>query len=334
VNCRNCQDLFSLFLENDLSEDLYLQLDTHLDQCGACYTSFEHLKSARMILIDHAPKGRRVGLDFTQKVMRQIRTTQKGLPSIQRTLGWRNWAALAAAALLIAVGLRAVLPKLPLIPGPSTSGFRVIRALTHLEEPYSPGAPLDPGDIVVAERGGRIPLGGRILGVGPGGIVWVPPAKPSVPADQSQDHLVFAFSDEHSVQVLSGSSGIAWRATPTHRRRYLHELIDLAEGQDVQVTLMAKEELGRLLGVSNSAIGTTSGWRMALAEAERLDRDQQSYVMFPVVERSAQALGGPAQDVHLSTVSRAIGKAVTLVSDRYLPAPLARLFGGVSMEGS
>jgi hypothetical protein len=298
----------------------------HLASCAACAEDYAAFRMAMEALLQHAPSGPTVGETFTQAVLERVLAhTAAPRP------GWR-WGGLAAAALLMAAGLGVAIRKLPEPARPSREGFRVFRALSHLEEPYHPGDPLQPGDIVVAERGGRIPMGGRLVPLGPGGIAWVPgkAEAPDRPAPVAQ--LVVAFADDRGVQVLSGDAGIAWRVAPSQRRRYLHELVDLSEGRDIQAALLARQELERVLGPGQESMGDVDSWRLAMAEPP--PQAEEWGGVLPMVERSAWALGGPEQHVNLSTVSRAMGRTVVLVGERYLPPPVARWITPASEEGS
>ena len=271
----------------------------------------------------YAPSAPRVGEAFTQSVLSRVH--HQARPA----LSWIRWPALAAAAVLLMVGLGLGIRGLSSGVSSST-GFRVLRADTHREEPYRPGAPLNPGDVVVADRGGSLPVGGRLVGMGPGGVLWVPQEGSRRGASRSIPRSVLAFSDEHSVQLISGADGIAWSTSPGQRRRYLHELVELAEGKDLQVAGLARGELKRVLG-PDKGMGALGLWNPgevqadADSEEEGILPDDTGTVLFPVVQRSALALGGPRQGLSLSAVSKAFVETVDLIGDRYLPAPVSRM---------
>ncbi len=327
MTCEECRDLFSSAWDRTLPSARLPEMQGHLTSCAACAGDFAEFRAAMEALLRHAPSGPVVGAAFTRAVLGRVRAPG----SVPRP--WWRWGGLAAAALLMAAGLGVAIRMLPEPARPSREGFRVFRALTRVEEPYRPGDPLQPGDIVVAERGGRIPMGGRLVPLSPGGIAWVPgkaeaPERRPVPAAQ----LVVAFSDDRGVQILSGDAGIAWRAAPSLRRRYLHELVDLSEGRDPQAALLAREELGRVLGPGQEPVGDVDSLRQAMAETP--PQAEEWGGVLPMVERSAWALGGPEQHVNLGAVSRAMGRMVALVEERYLPSPLARWIGSDSEGGS
>lgn len=324
--CAQCRDLFSSAWDRMLPSACFPEMQGHLASCAACAGAFAEFRTAMEALLEHAPSGPVVGEAFTREVLGRVRA---------RTLSprpWWRWGGLAAAALLMAAGLGIAIRMLPEPSRPSLEGFRVFRALSRLDEPYHPGDPLRPGDVVIAARGGRIPMGGRLVPLGPGGIAWVPgkAEAPERPAPAAQ--LVVAFADDRGVQFLSGDAGIAWRVAPSQRRRYLHELVDLSEGRDLQAALLARQELGRVLGPGQEPVGDVESWRLATAEPP--PQAEEWGGVLPMVERSAWALGGPEQHVNLSTVSRAMGRTVALVGERYLPSPVARWITPDSEEGS
>ena len=277
-----------------------------------------------------------MGEAFTREVMRRIRSQAAAPAPVPRLRRWLP--ALAAAAVLAVVGFSASRGWLPIVPGPAKSkeGFSVFHAYTNLAEPYRPGDPLSPGDVVVAERGGSIPVGGRLVRIGPGGIAWIPGAaeqpRPAPAGVPDPAHIIFAMASEDRVQVVSGGGpGIAWRVTPTDRRRYLYQLVDLAEGGDAQAAGLAREELTRVLGPAAGATDSEN-WRLALNETdERGWHGSPDDMVFPF-QRSALALGGPSQDDNLATVSHAVLRTLGLVGDRWMPGPVDRLLRGLPRE--
>lgn len=332
--CRDCQDLLSRLWERDLPSETRREAETHLAACGACRRAYASFRNAQAALGAHAPAGPRVGETFTREVMRRIRAEASAAPAPART---RRWLPLAAAAsLLAAAGIWIPRSRLPVAPAPSASseGFSVYRAFTDVAVPYRPGDPLRSGDVVVAERGGSIPVEGRIVKVGPGGIAWIDPAgEPQPGKPQEPGRIVFALASEDRVQVIAGGGpGIAWRARPADRRHYLYQLVDLAEGRDAQAAGMAREELSRILGPAAGGAGPSdpADWRLALDRTD--DRGwRDDAVVFPF-ERSAQALGGPVQDDHMGTVSQAVLRTLGLVGDRWLPGPVDRMLKGLPRE--
>ena len=326
MTCAQCRDLFSPAWDQTLPLARAAELRGHLASCAVCEGSFTEFRMAMEALSRHAPSGPVVGEAFTQAVLGRVRAH----PSALRP--WWRWGGLAAAALLLAAGLGIAIRMLPEPSRPSREGFRVFRALSQLEEPYHPGDSLQAGDIVVADRGGRIPMGGRLVPLGPGGIAWVPGKAEAPERHAPPAQLVVAFADDRGVQVLSGDAGIAWRVAPSQRRRYLHELVDLSEGRDPQAALLARQELERVLGPGQESMGDVDSWRLAMAEPP--PQAEEWGGVLPMVERSAWALGGPEQHVNLSTVSRAMGRTVALVGERYVPSPVARWIAPASEEGS
>ena len=273
-----------------------------------------------------SPPAPPLGESFTQAVLVRVRREARPALPFARLV---RWAALAAASVLLMVG--AGLGIRGLSHGFSSStGFRVLRAEGRFEEPYRPGTPLNPGDVVVADRGGSLPMGGRLVGMGPGGILWVPAKEDgkSAPGDRPSGLFarpVFAFSDEYSVQVISAPPGIAWSTTPGQRRRYLHELVELTEGQDAQVAALARGELKRVLAPDEALGNLGLGMEGALADADgEILPDDTGTVLFPVAARSARAFGGPAQGASLDNVSRALAEIMGLVGERYLPTAVSR----------
>ncbi len=324
MTCEICRESLGLVVEQDLAS--HPELRAHLESCSKCRSGHASLVRARNALISFAPVSPRIGEAFTQAVL--VRARRESRLQI-----WRRWGALAAASVLLMIGLGLGIETLS--SGLSSpTGFRVIRAASRLEEPYRPGSPLNPGDMVVADRGGSLPASGRLVGMGPGGVLWMPQewggerertaGREGAPVS---GRPVLAFSDDRSVQVISDPAGIVWTASPGQRRRYLHELVELSEGQDLQLAELARGELKRVLG-PDKGVGDLGQRRQVSVEADaegEILPDGTGTVLFPVVERSALALGGPRQGISLGTVSRAFVEVVGLVGDRFLPGSFSRM---------
>lgn len=334
--CRDCQELFSRVWERDLPTETKREAEAHLAACGACRRSYAAFRSAQTALSAHAPAGPRVSESFTREVMRQVRL--EAAAGSGRTLRLRRWLPLAAAAALLATaGLGIVRGWLPVLPAPEASqeGFSVYHAYTSVAEPYRPGDPLLPGDVVVARRGGSIPVDGRLVNLGPDSIAWIPGGAAAPAAPEADGRIVFATISDNRVQVLSGGGpGIAWRQRPSDRRHYLYQLVDLAESEDLQASALAREELSRVLGpaAGGSGLAEPASWRLALDQTDEGGWHDDA-VVFPF-ERSVLALGGPAQDDHLRSVSHAVLRTLGLVGDRWMPGPVNRVLKGLPREGS
>ena len=316
MTCETCRESLGLLMEHDFQANPEIML--HIASCSDCGKEYEQMLRAHRALRAFSPPAPPLGEAFTQAVL--VRARREARPA----LPFARWGALAAASVLLMVsvglGIRGLSHGFA-----SSTGFRVLRADGHREEPYRPGAPLNPGDVVVADRGGSLPMGGRLVGMGPGGILWVPGEVRGTAPSSPFARPVFAFSDEHSVQVVSAPAGIAWSTTPGQRRRYLHELVELAEGQDAQVADLARGELKRVL-MPDEALGNLghgAGGELADADGEILP-DDTGTVLFPVAARSARALGGPGQGASLDNVSRALAEVMGLVGERYLPTAVSR----------
>ena len=80
MNCRSAEDLFSSFVEDELSQRERRSLDAHLAECRRCSTAVEELRST-VRLLAKAPTFE-VGPDFDEIVMDRIRTGEALRPTV------------------------------------------------------------------------------------------------------------------------------------------------------------------------------------------------------------------------------------------------------------
>ncbi len=80
MNCRSAEDLFSPFLEEDLSQRERRELESHLDGCRRCSTAIEELR-ATVALMGSLPSYE-TGPHFEEEVMDRIRSGEALRPTL------------------------------------------------------------------------------------------------------------------------------------------------------------------------------------------------------------------------------------------------------------
>lgn len=80
MNCRSAEDLFSPFLEEELSQAERRELESHLDDCLRCSTAIEELR-ATVALMASLPSYE-TGPHFEEEVMDRIRSGEALRPSL------------------------------------------------------------------------------------------------------------------------------------------------------------------------------------------------------------------------------------------------------------
>lgn len=80
MNCRSAEDLFSPFLEEELSQRERRELEVHLDGCRRCSTAIEELR-ATVALMGSLPSYE-TGPHFEEEVMDRIRSGEALRPTI------------------------------------------------------------------------------------------------------------------------------------------------------------------------------------------------------------------------------------------------------------
>lgn len=304
MTCPECRDLLPALWERTLRDEARTGVEAHVSACQDCRREYADLCRAMTALTHGAPFGAEVGPAFTQAVMRRVRADR----ATPRASAWRAWGLLAAAALLVAAALRATLDILPVPHGTFPRGpvpdVRVFHHLAERGEPYRPGDPLLPGDIVV-----------------------VAPRPVARSRGEDAPQPVWILADRDGVQIVSGASGIAWKETPALRRRRLHQLVDMAEGGDEAAAGLAREELQRILGQPGP--DGLDAWRLALAHrgAAPGASGQEGSDVLPAVEDGARIFSNADHSEHMTRVSQAFFRTAALVRDAYLPEPLAKPLG-------
>jgi anti-sigma factor RsiW len=80
MNCRSAEDLFSPFLEEELSQQERRELESHLDGCRRCSTAIEELRATVALMV--SLPSYETGPDFEEEVMDRIRSGEALRPTL------------------------------------------------------------------------------------------------------------------------------------------------------------------------------------------------------------------------------------------------------------
>lgn len=294
MTCETCQELFSDHRDKILHKgSMLLEFNSHIAACSKCSTAYSELSRALSMLVSNPPEPAFLGDRFALTVLQRAKREEGSRGFLKRSGPWMR---LAAASLLLLFGLGALIRSLP-TPGPlSRQGVDALEALRR---------------------------GGRLLPLDSGALAWLPHPKVDSPIPvEPEPKLLIVFREGQEVQLISEDGpGIAWRAGPSQRKRYLHELVELSEtSEDAQTAALARQEISRVMGPAFAAPSGGPEWELALAAEVRREDDWSG--ILPMVERSALAFTGADSHRHLGLVNRAMTDTAVLVRDRFLPEPL------------
>jgi hypothetical protein len=152
MNCRSAEDLFSPFLEEELSQRERRELESHLDGCRICSTAIEELR-ATVALMSSLPSYE-TGPHFEEEVMDRIRSGEALRPTIVEWLS--EWLAPARLRPVFLTGAAACAAWIAfLIVNPAGRQATMLADRSHTQAPAASSA-AKPSDAAALPSGSEV----------------------------------------------------------------------------------------------------------------------------------------------------------------------------------
>ncbi|HEV8128861.1 MAG TPA: zf-HC2 domain-containing protein [Candidatus Eisenbacteria bacterium] len=192
MNCRSAEDLFSPFLEEELSQEERRELESHLDGCRRCSTAIEELR-ATVALMASLPSYE-TGPHFEEEVMDRIRSGEALRPTLVEWLAqWLQPARLRPVFLTGAAACAAWIAFLVMNPTAQ------VPMLAHNTAPASATSS-------AAKPSPALPSGSETIASAPAPVMsGVPSTSASAPVVTPRNNGAFRAASETSIASRSSS---------------------------------------------------------------------------------------------------------------------------------